>query len=57
MEETKKKPLRTKTEKEVIFTIIAFLIIAIFFLAPAPSGLSADGMKVLGIFIGILFCG
>ena len=55
MEETKKKPLMTKTEKEVIFTIIAFLIIAIFFLAPAPSGLSADGMKVLGIFIGILF--
>ena len=55
MEETKKKPLMTKTEKEVIFTIIAFLIIAIFFLAPAPSGLSADGMKVLGIFIGVLF--
>ena len=55
MEETKKKPLMTKTEKEVIFTIIAFLIIAIFFLAPAPSGLSADGMKVLGIFIAILF--
>ena len=55
MEETKKKTLMTKTEKEVIFTIIAILIIAIFFLAPAPSGLSADGMKVLGIFIGILF--
>ena len=50
-----KKKLMTKNEKEFICTIIAFLIIAIFFMAPSPSGLSADGMKVLGIFIGILF--
>ncbi len=55
MEKTQKRTLMTKSEKEIIFTIIALFVIGIFFIAPAPSGLSADGMKVLGIFIGILF--
>ena len=56
MDESKeKKKLMTKNEKQFIFTIIAILIMLIFFLAPAPANLSADGMKVLGIFIAILF--
>ena len=57
MEETKKKKstFMTKREKEVVCTLIALLVIAIFFMATPPSGLSADGMKVLGIFISVLF--
>ena len=56
MDEVKeKKKLMTKNEKQFIFTVIAILIMLIFFLAPAPANLSADGMKVLGIFIAILF--
>lgn len=46
---------KDKTKKELICTIIAFIIMAFFFVATPPSGLSADGMKVLGIFIAVLF--
>ena len=57
MEKTKKekKPLMTKNEKEFVCTLFALIIIAIFFIATPPSGLSADGMKVLGVFISVLF--
>ena len=49
MEKTKKekKPLMTKNEKEFVCTLFALIIIAIFFIATPPSGLSADGMKVI----------
>ena len=53
-EKTKKDP-KDKSLKELVCTLIAFAIIALFFFLDPPSGLSADGMKVLGIFIGILF--
>lgn len=60
MEKTKEQKaadakLAKKNKKELICTIIAFAIIALFFMLKPPAGLSADGMKVLGIFIGILF--
>ena len=57
MEKTKKekKPLMTKNEKEFVCTLFALIIIAIFFIATPPSGLSTDGMKVLGVFISVLF--
>ena len=57
MEETKRKKssLMTKNEKEFVCTIIALIVIAIFFMATPPSGLSSDGMKVLGVFISVLF--
>ena len=54
-EEKKEKAPKDKSLKELVCTIIAFAIIALFFFLDPPSGLSADGMKVLGIFIGILF--
>ena len=60
MEKTKEQKaadakLAKKNKKELICTIIAFAIIALFFMLKPPAGLSADGMKVLGIFVGILF--
>ena len=53
--EKEKRKLMTKNEKQFVCTLIAILIMIIFFVAPSPANLSADGMKVLGIFIAILF--
>ena len=55
MEENKKRPLMKKNEKEFICTIIALILLIVFFSATPPSGLSADGMKVLGVFVTVLF--
>ena len=55
MEKKEKKPLMTKNEKEFVSTVIAFILLIVLFIATPPSGLSADGMKVLGVFISVLF--
>ena len=55
MEENKKRPLMKKNEKEFICTIIALILLIVFFSTTPPSGLSADGMKVLGVFVTVLF--
>lgn len=50
-----KSIIKQKTPlKKIIITIICLLIVALFRFIPAPSGLSADGMQVIGTFIGVL---
>lgn len=40
--------------KKVIYTIISLIIVIGFRFMPAPEGLSADAMQVVGVFIGVL---
>lgn len=39
---------------KTLITIISLLIVGLFRFIPAPQGLSADGMQVIGIFLGVL---
>lgn len=43
-----------RINKKAISTAIAFSIIVAFGFIPAPNGVSTDGMRVLGIFIGCM---
>lgn len=52
MEETNKVN-KTPTQK-IIYIIVALFIVLFFRLLPAPQGLSASGMHVIGTFIGVL---
>ena len=44
----------SKSAKRYLLIAIAFLFIIFFRFIPGPEGLSASGMQVIGIFIGIL---
>ena len=44
----------TKNKTKLIMTIISLCFILFFRLIPAPEGLTATGMQVIGLFIGIM---
>jgi sodium-dependent dicarboxylate transporter 2/3/5 len=46
-----KEKYSIQNRKNVFFIILAFSIIAIFFLAPTPKGLTHDGQVMIGILI------
>lgn len=50
MVEKKEKSMARKR----IIMILSFLIIAFFRFLPTPVGLTADGMQVIGVFLGVL---
>lgn len=55
MAENKKSKRVGKTPAKIVFSIIISLSIILFFrFLPAPAGLSASGMHVIGTFIGVL---
>ena len=49
MATTEKYPI-----KKVIYTILALFIVSCFRFIPAPDGLTADAMQVVGVFVGVL---
>lgn len=43
-----------KGTKRTVVYLISLLIILGFWMIPAPAGMSASGMQVLGILLGVL---
>jgi len=46
-----KKTTDLSSRKNIFFIILAFLLIAIFYLAPTPDGLTHDGQVMIGILL------
>jgi len=46
-----KKTTDYSSRKNIFFIILAFLLIAIFYLAPTPDGLTHDGQVMIGILL------
>jgi sodium-dependent dicarboxylate transporter 2/3/5 len=45
------KRLKTRKNRDIFFIILAFSIVAIFYLAPNPAGLTHNGQVMIGILI------
>jgi len=45
------KRLKTRKNRDIFFIILAFSIVAIFYLAPNPTGLTHNGQVMIGILI------
>jgi sodium-dependent dicarboxylate transporter 2/3/5 len=46
-----KSKLKIQNRKDIFFIILAFSIVAIFYFAPTPNGLTHDGQVMIGILI------
>jgi sodium-dependent dicarboxylate transporter 2/3/5 len=46
-----KKLLKIRNRRDIFFIILAFFIVAIFYIAPTPEGLSHNGQVMIGILI------
>lgn len=46
-----KNKLKTQSHKDIFFILLAFLIVAIFYFSPSPSGLTHNGQVMIGILI------
>ncbi len=46
-----KSKLKIQSHKDIFFILLAFLIVAIFYFSPNPSGLTHDGQVMIGILI------